>query len=585
MVAALVQGDSVQLDGYGLPRLGHPDTVDATQTLFDVGSVTKLLTAIAVLQQVEQGRLDLEADVNTYLTAFQVPTAYGSPLTLRHLLTHTAGFDDKNIGYVARTEAESETLEAYLAHELPPRVMPPGQILSYSNHGYGLAGYLVEVVTGQPFADYLAAHILEPLGMTRSTLVAPVPEAFAAARATGYVYNFRTGQFEAAPEAYRKLPPAGGFSTTGADMARLMQALLHGGGPILPPASTARLFEQQFTHDPLLPGYTFALWERPVDTLQTFEIRGAFPGFSAGMVLVPSRQAGLFVATNRTDFGEFERLRAGLLESLGATEPAPAPLLADPAFTEEAARYAGAYHLTRYGRTSPERIVLFDGAMRIIPTGAGTLELRSRRGPLVDELTPVPGRPHVFLGQAPGDYTVFLTDESGDITHFASTLGNGFPAAFERLAWTDDPAYQVPIMIGMLVAFAAAFLLYPLLLGGFALVRRLRQPPPSARPKATVLAWLLVGFGLTAAVFLAGIGETLGNTGYRQHLLFGWTPLLEGLRALGWASVVLGLGTAGATLRAWRHGRGSLLTRGLGAAMTATLVGYLAFLAHWNLLG
>lgn len=149
-VFVVVQDGSVVVQkGYGLADLDAGTPVDSGTTLFQVASVSKLFTATAVMQLAEAGAMDLQADVNRYLSSFQVEEAFDRPVTLAHLLTHTAGFDERNLGYAARDASSVQPLAAYLTARMPPRTQPPGAVTSYSNHGFGLLGLVVEEVSGE----------------------------------------------------------------------------------------------------------------------------------------------------------------------------------------------------------------------------------------------------------------------------------------------------------------------------------------------------------------------------------------------------------------------------------------------------
>ncbi len=150
--------------GYSYANLEQRTPLVADQTLVRVGSIAKPFTWTAVLQLVEQGKLDLNADVNTYLADFQIPATYPAPITLAHLLTHTAGFEDWQLGITVSSAGGLLPLGTYLAREMPARVSPPGTVTAYSNYGATLAGYIVERVSGQPFEQYMQQHILQPLG-------------------------------------------------------------------------------------------------------------------------------------------------------------------------------------------------------------------------------------------------------------------------------------------------------------------------------------------------------------------------------------------------------------------------------------
>jgi CubicO group peptidase (beta-lactamase class C family) len=137
---AVKDGEVLTMRGLGYSDIESGKEVDPLTTVFRAGSVSKVFTGMAVMQLVEGGILDLDEDVNTYIEGFKIPDTYPQPITLRHLLTHTAGFDERNLGTSEFGQDVYPELGQYLADELPPRVRPPGQLLQYSNHGMALAG-------------------------------------------------------------------------------------------------------------------------------------------------------------------------------------------------------------------------------------------------------------------------------------------------------------------------------------------------------------------------------------------------------------------------------------------------------------
>ena len=227
MVSIIQDGDLLFQRGYGYANIADSVKVDPGRTLFRIGSTSKLFTWIAVLQQVEAGRLDLDRDVNDYLVSFQVPDTYEEPVTLRSLLSHTPGFEDVLLKLFMRDGDDIPSLEEILTKQMPRRVRPPLEEAAYSNHGTGLAQYLVEKVSGLPFETYADRHIFEPLGMESSTFSQPLPRRLANRMATGYAFSdgaFREEGFEIVP-----MTGAGGASTTAADMTIFMDALLNHG--------------------------------------------------------------------------------------------------------------------------------------------------------------------------------------------------------------------------------------------------------------------------------------------------------------------------------------------------------------------
>src|SRR5262249_38754206 len=157
-------------------------------------------------------------DVNTHLRLFKLPDAFDRPVTIANLLTHTGGFDDRWGGVLAPTEAQMVPLGDYLATRMPPRVMPPGAQFRYSKPGIALAGYVVEVVSGMPFAQYVEQNILQPLQMSHSSY--RLPPQIAQDLATGY--EFRNDRYEKVPFDYLNAAPAGALNSTAMDMAHFI---------------------------------------------------------------------------------------------------------------------------------------------------------------------------------------------------------------------------------------------------------------------------------------------------------------------------------------------------------------------------
>ena len=189
--------------GYGYEDTEKRTPVDPAQTLFRPGSVSKLFTWTAIMQLVEQGKIDLDADVNTYLKDFKVDATFPEPVKVRNIMTHTGGFEDGGVGYLfAGTAEDLLPLGEWLAAHQPARVRPPttdfsdGTNASYSNWATALGGHIVEVVSGQSFDDYIEQHIFQPLGMERSTFREPLPEPLAPRMSGGY--TLRSGRVQVA---------------------------------------------------------------------------------------------------------------------------------------------------------------------------------------------------------------------------------------------------------------------------------------------------------------------------------------------------------------------------------------------------
>ena len=260
VVAVVKDGQVLLAKGYGYADFAAKKPVVADQTLFRPGSISKVFTATAVMQLVEQGKLDLDRDVNDYLD-FAIPKTFAEPVTLRRLLTHTAGFEDALKNLFVPSAKEMRPLRDYLIAAMPERIFRPGTVPSYSNYGLALAGYIVERSSGEPFEKYIAAHILEPLRMEHSTFAQPLPPSLEATMSQGYLAAAQGAKnFEFIPAA-----PAGALSTTGADMTRFMLAFLADGtldgATILKPETVRAMEARQFELHPALRALGFILME------------------------------------------------------------------------------------------------------------------------------------------------------------------------------------------------------------------------------------------------------------------------------------------------------------------------------------
>ena len=173
-VAVVKDGQLFFAKGYGYANVENKIPVDAATTIFRTGSVGKVLTWTAIMQLVEQGKLDLDADINTYLD-FQIPDTYPQPITLRHLMTHTSGIEDRWLGSVVTDSSELVSEREWLVDNFPGRVRPPGEAAGYSNYNAMLGGYIVARVSGEPYEEYVQKHIFEPLGMTHSIVQPQMP--------------------------------------------------------------------------------------------------------------------------------------------------------------------------------------------------------------------------------------------------------------------------------------------------------------------------------------------------------------------------------------------------------------------------
>jgi CubicO group peptidase (beta-lactamase class C family) len=583
----LVQdGELVLSKGHGYADVENEVPVDPERTIFRFGSVGKLFTAVAALQLVEQGRLDLHANVNQSLTALQIPDTYPQPVTLHHLLTHTAGFDDDSLGYSARNAADLVSLAEYVTGSMPPRLRPPGEVHNYCNYCFDLSGYLVEQVSGLPFARYVEEHIFQPLGMDRATFVRPVPPNLAADRALGYV--FRDGEYRPAPPAYQRSTPgpAGSLSAPAAELAPFMIALLEGGAwggqRILQAATAEMMQQQQFSHHPVLPGLGYAFEEAFVNDLRIAAKGGDDPPFSSELVLLPDQKVGFLVISNAPGIAFREDLIQALADHYFPA-PIQAPLEPVPLPADDLQRLAGAYRYTRHSHTTANKLnglaLTFniranaDGSLSAIYPLTGEVGRYAPDEPFV--FRRVTGGPLVVLGQEVdlGDTLVFREDDRGRIPYLFVPFKS---FALERLTWYEGTWVQLLLLAGLVLTFLLTAIVWP---AGWVLARLRRRDSRGRRPdRAQRLAALVSGLNLLflmVAVPLILAGE----------LAYGASPLLVALLVIPILTSALALVLIVWTALAWQERRGTRAGRIYCSLVALATVVFAGWAAYWNLLG
>ncbi|MCU0670107.1 MAG: beta-lactamase family protein [Myxococcota bacterium] len=499
-VVLVVQDGAVVFErGYGTadPATGRP--VDPATTLFRVASVSKLFTATAVMQLVEQGKLDLDADVNGYLKEFQIPATFATPITLRHLLTHTPGFDDSFLNGSERPGDPMLPLGTYLARFLPRRVMEPGKLISYSNHGFALAGHVVEAVSGQPFRDYVHEHVLLPLGMRHSGFSLPDPPPPTLAVGT----DWQHGAFVPVPLDRMRWYPAGDLYTSAGEIARFMLAHLDAGRI---PGSDARILREEtaramqtqgFTHHPGVVGWHLGFDELRWNDVAALGHGGSWNGYGTALVLVPEAKSGIFVSTTRSNDMRFFRplLRAFFDRYYPPATPRAAPV-PDPAAKVRAGAIAGAYIPNRHVRGDLLRAGLFLGGLRIAANDDGSMTLNLPTG-LLDPIRVVEMQPDLWQSDRDDTRVAVLRDAGGTLQRVAIDA-----FVYDRVPWWRDPALHQ-------LAFGVCALLFAATLLGFGLggvARRIAKQPPSRVPLASrLLACAGAALGL-GAILAAGVG-------------------------------------------------------------------------------
>lgn len=559
VVVVVKDGEVLLQKGYGYADLAARAPVDPERTLFRPGSVSKLFTWTAVMQLVEQGRLDLDADVNQYLD-FEIPARDGVPATLRQVMTHTTGMEEQIRALITARAEELVPLGDALKRWVPERIHVPGTTPAYSNYATALAGYIVERVSGEPFDDYVERHLFRPLGMARSSFRQPLPAPLLAGMSKGYA---KASDGEPKPYEFISLAPAGSLASTGADMARFMIAHLQGGaygdGRILR-AETARAMHStgQASVGPL-NRMMLGFYETTLNGHRAISHGGDTQWFHSDLQLFPDDGIGVFVSMNSSGRdGATGHIRYALSRGF-ADRYLPGPPAAPKRVAEdEAKRYAreiaGTYVSSRRPESSFLSLANLLGPVKVVANEDGTIGVNLALGP-----SGAPKRwrqiePYLWQDTASSDRLAAEVVD-GRVTRFS--LEPYAPImVFERLsAW----AALAPLL---LAASLAILLLTVVAWPVSALVRRYYGAPYRlAGADARAHRWVRIA----ALLVLLSIGSVLGLVVAMLGNLEMTGPGSDGpIVALRlFATVVLPLGAAVAVWNAWQvlRGRRRLLAR------------------------
>ena len=586
-VAVVKDGRLFFAKGYGDADIQNGKQVSADHTLFRVGSVSKLFIWTAIMQLSEQGKVDLHADVNTYLKTFRIPATYPQPITLAHLLTHTAGFEDRYTGIFVPTTSDLKPLGKWLAANIPARVRPPGELTAYSNYGAALAGYIVEQVSGIPFDQYVEQHIFKPLGMNHSTFSQPVPASLVTDVSQGYTYT--NGTYRAEPFEYVEIAPAGSLSATATDMANFMIAHLQNGRfgnqRILQDATAREMHTQHFTNDPRVPGMDYGFWEQRLNNQRVIEHGGDTILFHTLLALLPERNVGVFVSYN-SPAGETARdtlLQAFLDHYFPAPkEPAPHPLAG---FDQRANQISGTYWATRRSYTTYEKVFQLFTTVNVNNAGNGHLAISVGGGQTTDV---VEVAPRVFQTASGHGSAVFRPGPNGMLM----LLGSAPIEAFIQVPWYDAPTFHFLLLAVCVLFFLSALLLWPLL--SIRTVMRRRALRKKLSPDAALEGTQTRGIGPLLAGWLAWIVSALNILflimmliifSNQENILYGVTPALTTLFMLATLSALLTVGVVLCAIMMWWRRFWRPWQR---VYYTLVALGALAFaweLVFWNLIG
>jgi CubicO group peptidase (beta-lactamase class C family) len=573
-VAVVRDGEVILLKGYGYANVEQRTPVDAERTLFRIGSITKALTWTAVMQLSAEGNIDLNAPVDQFLPEeLYVRSPWKVTPTLHDLMDHTPGYDDVTVVGLFRHHPYKRALQDALAETLPVIVRKPGEMVSYSNYGAALAGFIVERVSNISWERYVENRILTPLGMSNASVQQPVTPDLAAQMATGY--RWTNGELKPQGFEYIALAPAGGASASAGAMAHFMLAHLqdgrYGTERILPEWAARQMHEPLYRAAPQLGAWLHGLYELRSAAPRVYGHGGDTLWFHSLMALFPETSTGLFVSFN-SDSGAPARdevYQAFLARYYPQPEPAT-PRLLDGAAGRSAAA-SGWFLPTRLPRRSAARLLALVNAMSIEKEGPNRL---AAGGPgLTTPMHFIEVEPWVYREIRGQDLLVLRPAQDGAPQY--AFLSSNPASAFERISPLWSPPVQITLAalagLGILISVFG----YPIAairgaITGFKLQDEVRV--------AHVVAWVAsVTLSVGILCFLYYLQDP-------QEILFGIPGSLDAAEWCGRIGAALTVMSAASVVILWARGLGRPGGRVGHTLVVVCQVVLALWAARWNLL-
>ena len=574
--AALFKKDSTQYYNYGYAKIESQVAV-SKQTKFQLGSVGKLMTAIAVLQQVDNGKLDLNADISEYIRDIGLEFKYkDNPVTLHCLLTHSCGFNDVNIGYMVRDVKNILPLEEYVKQSNPGLFQPPGTDINYSNFSYAIAGLIIEKVVKSKFEVYVSENIFQLLGMNNTSLYFP----------TGYEsddnyagsYRKTNNEFVGVQIYPRHAIPAGSLVSTAEDMSKFVKALFNQDSKLLSADSWNLFYTQQFTNHSLLNGYSYGLEHQNINDVEAWAKVGGLPGVLSNILIVPG-EFGFFSVVNTSDdsFGEY--FFKAIFDATHPYTIAPKQMKKELSTK----KYAGEYRSMRYNRNTEENIVsLFRDNFRVW-SNLDSDTLRVFHNGKFHSYVPIDDG--IFQNvELPYEHLIFKEDGKGNVVTMYRNLNIGgvsVPISYEKTKWYNSPNFineyygfvPVTVFSGLLLTLASLFI---------GLVRIWKKEFFGKR-----LLPLRFHILFSTTIILVILHTFMGPFYLLKNaleFLLGYPLVFKVASVIGYLLLPLAIGLAIVLWQIWKDNLGSVFSRFYITIVEASLLIHLAFLFYWNFL-
>jgi CubicO group peptidase (beta-lactamase class C family) len=529
------------------------------------------------MQQVEQGRINLDRDVNDYLD-FEIPRTFPDPITLRSIMTHTPGFEETLQELFVGGPSELKPLDRYVKDHLPARIFPPGTVPAYSNYATSLAGYILERVSGEPWADYVENHVFNPLAMTHSTVRQPLPDNLKPLMSNGYTVASQPAK----PFEWVEATPAGSSSVTAADIDHFMIAHLqegqYEGAQVLRPETTRTMHARQFGIMPQLNGMALGFYEENRNGHAIIGHAGDTQYFHSDLHLILDSGVGFFISYNSAGKGETSNREALWHAFLDRYFPYQAPeALVPPSAAADARLVSGRYLISRRPETTAFKVLNLLDESKVSANPDGTISVDFIKDPhggakKLEEIGPL-----LFRAVHGQDRAAFKRDDSERLV-----LVTDFPVfVFQRPPLSENSTLGLPLIVASIAILLLTLLLWPIAF----LIRRhygktLVLTPYQRRLRLVVrLACLFdLLFLLGFVVFFIMAEKNIGLLSPR------FNPLLHTIQIMGWLGVIGTLPALSNAISSWWQPARWMWSRLGDSLIGLACVGFAWFVYVWNML-
>lgn len=583
VITVVKDNDIVFSKGYGYSNLETKEPMTADKTLLKIASVTKVFTYTALMQVNEQGKVDLNEDVNKYLKGYTVRNKYSKPVTVEQLLTHTSGIDDHRAGELTKDKKDLLPINDYLKSHLPAVVREPGTVINYCSYDTALAGGIVEQVSGTPLNKFIVDNIFKPLEMKNSTLDRDL-------NPKGVVqgYKYEDGKIVKSPnyEGYFNNYPVGGIISTADDMSNFMIAHLNNGlyknNRILKEDTAINMHKQHTTFDVRLPGIAYGFYEEFIKGYRTVGHAGYSPdNIYSKMSLFPEEHLGIFVSVNQGNNNFPDDIISMIVEKY-----LPKKDINESKNTKTSSNskvnykeFVGTYRFSEAPRSTfqkagsfpmgPDISVNLKGEKNLFITGMNEFTGEKFSANLV-EIEPL-----VFKREDNGEYFIFKKNTEGRICYFAQEE-NSWHGTYEKLKWYESASIQIGVALFCVIVFLVTIV--------SSIIRFLYNIFKRKNNKLNHLQKSISGFSFIVSVlnisFFISAFYLLG-----EPVRYGVNMEAKLLMCIPILSLFLSLFFLVAVIIDWKNKNSKLFFRIWHSIIVAAAISYMWFLNYWNLLG